>query len=66
MISALREFDKGTEVVDPDALIDAAEFRSKILDHIQALDRLIDPQPRASEGGVRFEPAPELLGAEKK
>ena len=63
MLQAIREFDKGNEVVDPDALIDAGELRSRMLDHIHALDRVIDPQPRATEGGVRFDGAPELLGA---
>ncbi|MCI5066193.1 hypothetical protein MRY87_10750 [bacterium] len=62
MVKALREFDRGTEVVDPDALIDAGELRSRILDHIQVLGRVIDPQPRATEGGVRYGAAPELLG----
>lgn len=64
LLLALREFDKGGEEVDPDALIDAAVLRDEILEHIQVLGRLIDPQPRITEGGVRFEPAPALLGNE--
>jgi len=62
---ALREFDQGTALVDPDALIDANQLRSEILDKIQILERLIDPQPRASEEGVRYEPMAELLGVKK-
>ena len=62
---AVREFDKGTEIVDPDAVIDAKELRSDILNKIQILERVIDPQPRATEEGVRYDPAPELIGANK-
>ena len=62
---AVREFDKGTELVDPDAIIDAKELRSDILNKIQILERVIDPQPRATEEGVRYNAAPELIGAKK-
>jgi hypothetical protein len=62
---AVREFDKGTELVDPDAIIDAKELRSEILNTIQILERVIDPQPRATEEGVRYNAAPELIGAKK-
>ena len=62
---AVREFDKGTEFVDPDAVIDAKELRSQILEKIQILERVIDPQPRVTEEGVRYNAAPELIGANK-
>lgn len=62
---AVREFDKGTEIVDPDAIIDAKELRSDLLNKIQILERVIDPQPRATEEGVRYNAAPELIGVKK-
>ncbi|MCB0328491.1 MAG: hypothetical protein KDD70_02475 [Bdellovibrionales bacterium] len=66
MLLAIRELDSGLEDVDPSSVIDADELRSRMLDHIQVLDRVLDPQPRVTEGGVTFQAAPEFLGAEKR
>jgi hypothetical protein len=55
LISALREFDKGLELVDPNALVDVNLWRNSILDRAEDLERILDPQPRKSRGGVRFD-----------
>ncbi|MCB0331910.1 MAG: hypothetical protein KDD55_00355 [Bdellovibrionales bacterium] len=62
LIAALREFDKATQLVNPDTLIDSKEWRSIVYDRAEELQRILAPQPRASEGGVRFDPQPGLLG----
>ncbi len=62
LISALREFDKATQLVNPDALIDSKEWRAIVYDRAEELQRILAPQPRVSESGVRFDPQPGLLG----
>lgn len=66
MMSALREFDKGNELVNPAAVLDAQAWRSHMLNRIIDIDRVLSPQPRATESGVRYDPAPELLGQKYK
>ena len=46
LITALNEFDKG---------------RNTLIDRAEDLDRVLDPQPRATKGGITFEADPRLL-----
>lgn len=62
LIAAIREFDKGYKIARPDALLDSAEWRNTLLDRAEALERVLDPQPRVTRGGVRYEPDRRLLG----
>ena len=55
LIASLREFDKGLELVDPNALVDANNWRNSVLDRAEDLEHILDPQPRKSRGGVRFD-----------
>jgi hypothetical protein len=66
LMSALREFDRANELVNPDSVLDAQQWRSHMMNRIVDLDRLLSPQPRASETGVRYEAAPELLGQNQR
>lgn len=59
--AALREFDLGLKIVNPDALLDVGAWRSSVLERATELERVLDPQPRASKGGVRYEPDTRLL-----
>ncbi len=62
LIAAVREFDKANKLVDPGSLIKANEFRNILLDRVEDLDRVLAPQPRVSEAGVRYDSDSRLLG----
>ncbi|MCB0353703.1 MAG: hypothetical protein KDD64_09270 [Bdellovibrionales bacterium] len=66
LIAAVREFDQATALVNPQALLDQDAFRKALLDRAEDLETVLDPQPRASEIGVRFEPDSRLLGEATK
>ncbi len=61
IIAALHEFDKGRKIASPSELLDAAQWRNTLIDRAEDLDRVLDPQPRATKGGIRFEADPRLL-----
>ena len=66
LMAALREFDKGTQLVNPDSILDSKVFRENLIERATDLEKVLDPQPRITQGGVRFEPDPRLLGEAKK
>ena len=66
LLAAVEEFDRGQSMVNPDALLDSKEFRESLMSRAQDLERVLDPQPRVTKGGVRFEPDPRLLGEANK
>jgi hypothetical protein len=66
LISALREFDEGRAKVDPSPLVDGTAWRLSLLDRARELEKVLDPQPRVTKGGVRFQADPRLLGEAKK
>lgn len=66
LIAAVREFDKGYKLANPNVLLDSQQWRSTLLDRTQELDRVLDPQPRASRTGVRFEADTRLLNEAKQ
>jgi hypothetical protein len=61
IIAALHEFDKGRKIANPSELLDSAQWRNTLIDRAEDLDRVLDPQPRATKGGIRFEADPRLL-----
>lgn len=65
LIAAIREFDEGLKVVSPDALLDSNAFRNTLLEKSKDLERVLDPQPRVSKSGVRYQPDTRLLGNTK-
>jgi len=62
LIAAIREFDSGNRVASPDALLDSKEWRLEVVSRAEELERVLDPQPRLSKGGVRYNPDNRLLG----
>lgn len=54
LISSLREFDKGLALVDPNALLDSRMWRAGVSDRVDELTRVLDPQPRATKGGIKY------------
>lgn len=61
LLAAVREFDQGLAKVNPDALIDSAKWRATLMERAKEMERVLDPQPRATKGGVRYEPDTRLL-----
>jgi hypothetical protein len=62
ILAAIREFDAGKKVASPDVIIDSAEWRSSLIDRATELERILDPQPKLTSGGVRYNPDTRLLG----
>jgi hypothetical protein len=61
IIAALHEFDKGRKLASPNQLLDPVQWRNTLIDRAEDLDRVLDPQPRATKGGIKFEADPRLL-----
>ena len=61
LITALNEFDKGRKIASPNELLDPIRWRNTLIDRAEDLDRVLDPQPRATKGGITFEADPRLL-----
>jgi len=66
LLAALREFDAGTRVAELPTLIDPPGWRATISDRARELERVLDPQPRVTSGGVSFSPDRRLLAEENK
>jgi hypothetical protein len=66
LIAAINEFDKGLKVARPDALLDPEQWRSTLVSRIEDMERLLDPQPRATRTGVTYSPDTRLLSDTKK
>jgi hypothetical protein len=66
LVSALHEFDKGRKLARPDELIDSTKWRNTLIDRAEDLERVLDPQPRATRGGIKFEADSRLLPEAKR
>ena len=66
LIEAVREFDQGSKIANPDVLVSSRDWRSSTIDRIEDLERVLDPQPRVSKGGVRYNPDTRLLREKTK
>lgn len=54
LVEALAEFEQGRRLAQPDMLVNSQEWRLSIISRAEDLNRLIDPRPRVTRGGVRF------------
>ncbi len=61
LIAAIREFDKGYKLANPDALIDSKAYRNTLITRAEEMEHVLDPQPRASKGAVAIDPDSRLL-----
>lgn len=61
LAAAIREFDRGSEIASADVVLDSKQWRDTIVARAEDLERLLDPQPRASRGGVRYDSDTRLL-----
>lgn len=66
LVAAINEFDKGRNIAKPDELLDSKKWRNTLIDRAEDLERVLDPQPRATRGGIRFEADPRLLPEAKR
>ena len=66
LISALHEFDTARKIARPDDLLDPVKWRNTLIDRAEDLERVLDPQPKATKGGIRFSPDPRLLPEARK
>lgn len=66
LVAAINEFDKGRKLAKPDELIDSTKWRNTLIDRAEDLERVLDPQPRATKGGLKFEADPRLLPEAKR
>jgi hypothetical protein len=61
LISAIHEFDKARKLAKPDELLDSTKWRNTLVDRAEDLERVLDPQPRITRGGIKFEADSRLL-----
>jgi hypothetical protein len=66
LVSAINEFDKGRKLAKPDDLLDSNRWRATLIDRAEDLERVLDPQPRATKGGIKFEADSRLLPEAKR
>ena len=61
LVSALHEFDTARKLAKPDELLDSAKWRNTLIDRAEYLERVLDPQPRVTKGGIKFQADSRLL-----
>jgi len=66
LVTALNEFDQGRKIARPDDLLDPVKWRNTLIDRAEDLERVLDPQPKATKGGIKFSADPRLLPEAKK
>ena len=66
LVAAVYEFDKARMIAKPDELLDSTKWRNTLIDRAEDLERVLDPQPRATKGGIKFSADPRLLPEAKK
>lgn len=65
LVEALAEFEQAKKLARPDMLVDPEEWRLSIVSRTEELNRLIDPKPRVTRDGVRFQANQLLVRREK-
>jgi hypothetical protein len=66
LIAALNEFDTARKIARPDELLDPVKWRNTLIDRAEDLERVLDPQPKATRGGIKFSADPRLLPEAKR
>ena len=61
LITAVREFDEGVKITNPDLLLNSDAWRKAVIDQASDLDKVLAPQARAPEGGVQYDGDARLL-----
>ena len=66
LIAAIQEFDAGTRIASPDAILNSSEWRKSLINRTEELEHILDPQPRITRGGVRYSADSRLISETKK
>lgn len=66
LVKAITEFDKARSLAKPDELLDATKWRNTLIDRAEDLEKVLDPQPRVTRGGIYFEADSRLLPEAKR
>lgn len=66
LIEAIAEFERGKNVARPDMLVDSEQWRLTVVSKAEELNRLLDPQPRITKAGVRYQAQPSLIRRDSK
>jgi len=66
LVAAINEFDNARKIAKPDELLDSTKWRNTLIDRAEDLERVLDPQPKATKGGIKFSADPRLLPEAKK
>ena len=61
LISAVREFDAGLKIANPDLLMNSDSWRRTVMDQATELDKVLAPQPPAPIGGIKYPADSRLL-----
>lgn len=61
LVEALAEFEEGRRLASPDMLIDSDLWRLNIVSRTEELNRVIDPKPRVTRNGIRFDENPRQI-----
>jgi len=65
LVEALAEFEQARKYARPDMLLDPEEWRLSVISRTEELNRLLDPRPRVTLDGVRFQANKLLIRREK-
>lgn len=66
IVAAINEFDKGRRIARPDDLVEPAKWRNTLIDRAEDIERLLDPQPHVTKGGIKYSADPRLLPEARK
>lgn len=66
LIAAIREWDKGVTTASPDGIINSSKWRAKLEGLTHDLEVILDPQPRITRGGVKYDADTRLLNVTRK
>ena len=66
LVEALAEFEQARKIARPDMLIDPEEWRISLISRAEELNRILDPKPRVTREGVRFQANPLLIRRERE
>jgi len=65
LVDALAEFEQGRKYARPDMLLDPEEWRLSVISRTEELNRILDPKPKVTRDGVRFQANKLLIRREK-
>ena len=66
LIAALQEFDSGLKLADPKIILDTKQWRNSLIERAEELERVLDPQPRVSGRGAKYNAQKRLLNEAKR